>query len=124
MSAIGRASERDFLSFVHSISNIGDGGVYISIGSAIMSPMIFEKSLSMARNVSMQKSKKIEDFYIYVVDLNSNDWDWSKGEPLESSASYYLRYMKTFNRMGGHLKYINANNVDFLIALNQFLSYA
>ncbi len=49
-AALGRCAERDFLSFVNSVSGL-EGGVYLSIGSAVMSPMIFEKSLSMARNI-------------------------------------------------------------------------
>jgi hypothetical protein len=43
-AAIGRTSLTDFLYYAHSISNI-DKGVYMSVGSAVMSPMIFEKSL-------------------------------------------------------------------------------
>ena len=43
-SAIGRAAERDFLSFANSVSQL-EGGVYLSVGSAVLSPMIFEKSL-------------------------------------------------------------------------------
>jgi hypothetical protein len=47
-AAIGRCAQRDFLTFAQSVSNL-DGGVYMSIGSAVMSPMIFEKSLSMSQ---------------------------------------------------------------------------
>lgn len=119
-AAIGRAAERDFLSFASSVSNL-EGGVYLSLGSAVMSPMIFEKSLSMARNVAIHNGKSIDNFSIYVVDLQENTWDWSKGEPDMKNPAYYLRYMKTFSRMGGKVKYISENNVDFLLSLYQNL---
>ena len=54
---IGRTAEPDFLSFVDSVSRL-EGGVYLSVGSAVMSPMIFEKALSMARNAAGTASKK------------------------------------------------------------------
>ncbi len=119
-SAIGHAAERDFLTYADGVSKL-DGGVYLSIGSAVMSPMIFEKSLSMSRNVAIQKNEKIEDFSIHVVDLAKSTWDWSNGEPPETDSAYYLRYMKTFNRMGGRISYTEADNRDFLLALYQEL---
>lgn len=115
-AALGRCAERDFLRFVESVSNL-QGGAYLSIGSAVMSPMVFEKSLSMARNVAVQRGKRIDDFHIGVVDLQVSQWDWSQGEPPEDNADYYLRYNKTFARMGGTLRYASADNRDFLLAL-------
>ncbi len=115
-SVIGRVAQRDFLSFAQSVSNL-EKGVYLSVGSAVMSPMIFEKSLSMARNVSLQHEGDIRDFDIHVVDLQPSSWDWSKGEPPSSSAEYYLRFMKTFNRMGRRVSYLSADNRDFLVSL-------
>jgi len=115
-AAIGRAAERDFLKYAESVSRL-EGGVYLSVGSAVMSPMIFEKSLSMAQNVWLQQGKKIENHRIYVVDLAESSWDWSKGEPPASDPAYYLRFLKTFNRMGGQMNYISADNRDFLLAL-------
>ncbi len=119
-SAIGHAAERDFLTYADGVSKL-EGGVYLSIGSAVMSPMIFEKSLSMSRNVAIQKNEKIEDFSIHVVDIAKSTWDWSNGEPPETDSAYYLRYMKTFNRMGGRISYTKADNRDFLLALYQEL---
>lgn len=116
--AIGRAAERDFLSFAKSVSEL-EGGVYLSLGSAVMSPMIFEKSLSMARNVAIREDKDIKNFSIYVIDLQESSWDWSEGEPDMKNPAYYLRYMKTFSRMGGNVQYISENNVDFLLSLYQ-----
>lgn len=113
---LGAASLRDFLSFAESVSRINNG-VYLSVGSAVMSPMIFEKSLSMARNLARRQGGDINNYYIFVADLAQSDWDWSRGEPPEDNPAYYLRYNKTFSRMGGLHRYISIDNRDFLLTL-------
>lgn len=115
-AAIGRTAERDFLAFAAGVSRL-EGGVYLSIGSAVMSPMVFEKTLSMARNLAEQRGEKISDFLIVVVDLAPASWDWSKGEPPQTHPDYYLRFNKTFARMGGEVRYLAADNRVFLPAL-------
>ena len=115
-ASLGRCAERDFLSFAEAVSRL-DGGVYISIGSAVMSPMIFEKSLSMAQNLAIQQGQRIDRHYIVVVDLAACAWDWSRGEPPPENPAYYLRYNKTFHRMGGTMRYLQADNRDFLLAM-------
>lgn len=115
-AAIGRAAERDFLTFANGVNNL-DGGVYLSIGSAVMSPMIFEKSLSMSQNVHIQRGEHIDDHFMVIVDLQESHWDWSQGEPPMDNPDYYLRYNKSFNRMGGQMRYVTADNRDFLLAL-------
>jgi len=115
-AAIGRASQRDFLSFAQNISKLEDG-VYISIGSAVMSPMIFEKSLSMAQNIAIQAGGHIDNHFMAIVDLAESHWDWTKGEPPADNPDYYLRYNKTFARMGGTMRYLSADNRDFLLTL-------
>jgi hypothetical protein len=88
-----------------------------------MSPMIFEKSLSMARNFRIQGKETLNDHFIIVVDLAKSDWDWEKdGEPPVDNPAYYLRFCKTFNRMGGEMHYLTADNRDFLLTLNSCLS--
>ena len=120
-AAIGRTAENDFLCFAKSVSNL-DFGVYMSVGSAVMSPMIFEKSLSMSQNIEMQQNKHIDNHFMLIVDLAKSDWDWaSDGEPPMDNPAYYLRYCKTFNRMGGEMHYLTADNRDFLLALYQKL---
>jgi hypothetical protein len=116
-AAVGRTAERDFLRFARAICDL-EGGVYLSVGSAVMSPMIFEKSLSMARNLAHQEGRRIERFTLVVVDLSPVSWDWQRdGEPPPEDPAYYVRYLKTFSRMGGELTYIQADNRDFLLAL-------
>lgn len=114
--ALGRAAQRDFLTYADSISRI-DGGVYLSIGSAVMSPMIFEKSLSMAQNIAIQNGQHIDGHYILVSDLAESTWDWSQGEPPEDNPAYYLRYNKSFSRMGGTMQYLQADNRALLLNL-------
>ena len=121
-AAIGRTAQRDFLAFAHGVNNL-DGGVYLSVGSAVMSPMIFEKALAMAQNLHHQKGLAIKDHFIMVVDLADAHWDWStQGEPPMDHPAYYLRYCKTFNRMGGAMRYLSADNRDFLLVLSRELT--
>ncbi len=102
-------SINDFLIFCESIRKL-DGGIYLSVGSSVMSPMIFEKALSMSRNVE----GPFDDFVIAVNDLSDSNWDWSQGEPPIDSPAYYIRFMKSFHRMGGELQYYGIHNIDFL----------
>jgi hypothetical protein len=121
-AAVGRTALNDFLCFAESVSNL-DHGVYMSIGSAVMSPMIFEKAFSMAQNINIQENKHIDNHYMLIVDLAKSDWDWQKnGEPPADNPSYYLRYCKTFYRMGGVMHYLSADNRDFLLDIYHRLS--
>ena len=121
-AALGRVALNDFLCFANSVFNL-ENGVYMSIGSAVMSPMIFEKALSLSQNIHIQKNKHIDNHYMLIVDLAKSDWDWQKdGEPPMDNPAYYLRYCKTFNRMGGEMHYLTADNRDFLLAIYQELS--
>jgi len=49
--AIGRASHRDFRLFCTLVSQLGDGGVYINAGSAVVLPEVFLKAVSTTRNL-------------------------------------------------------------------------
>jgi hypothetical protein len=121
-AALGRTALNDFLCFANSVNNLEDG-VYMSIGSAVMSPMIFEKALSMSQNLMIQENTHIDHHYMLIVDLAKSDWDWQKnGEPPMDNPAYYLRYCKTFQRMGGEMHYLTADNRDFLLAIYQKLS--
>ncbi len=116
-AAIGRTAMRDFLAYAEAVSRIEDG-VYLSVGSAIMSPMVFEKSLSMAQNLAVQRGRAIANHFILVVDIARSTWDWQKdGEPPADDPAYYLRYLKTFSRMGGTMRYLSADNRDFFLSL-------
>lgn len=112
--ALGRASHIDFQIFVNSAARL-TGGVFMSVGSAIMAPQVFEKALSAANNLRRQTHQPfIQGHHIAVNDLQPVSWDWSRGEPLKSSPDYYLRFLKSFHRMGGSVEYIQADNRRFL----------
>lgn len=121
-AAVGRTALNDFLAYAESVSRL-EHGVYISVGSAVMSPMIFEKSLSMSQNIRIQEHGHIDNHFMLVTDLAESSWDWQKdGEPPADNPAYYLRFCKTFSRMGGEMHYLKADNRDFLPALYQSLN--
>ena len=121
-AAIGRTALTDFLRYAASVNNL-ENGVYMSVGSAVMSPMIFEKSLSMSQNLKIKEGKHIDNHYLLIVDLAESDWDWQQnGEPPMNHPAYYLRYCKTFYRMGGEMHYLTSDNRDFLLTLHQLLT--
>jgi hypothetical protein len=93
-----------------------DSGVVLSVGSAIMGPQVFEKSLSCVNNLRLQKNRPIvHDHTIGVVDLqDGGNWDWTQGEPSKDNPAYYLRFCKSFSRMGGTMHYAQCDNVLFL----------
>ncbi len=50
-----------------------------------------------------------------VVDLqDGGGWDWTQGEPPKTNPAYYLRFCKSFSRMGGALNYVQCDNLTFL----------
>jgi len=121
-AAIGEAAYIDFLKFANTISNL-ENGTYVSIGSAITSPMVFEKALSMAKNLAKQENRKLENYNIIVNDIQEGEWDWSKGlEPPKNNPAYYLRFMKTFSRARGNSQYIKMDNRSFLHNLYHLLN--
>src|SRR5204863_4677324 len=103
-----------------------DGGVVLSVGSAIMAPQVFEKSLSCVNNLRLQASRQIvHDHTLYVVDIqDGGGWDWSQGEPPKTNPAYYLRFCKSYSRMGGTMHYLQCDNLTFIHHLYHELSQA
>jgi len=114
--AIGRGAYRDFLAYAAAVSRL-TGGVHITVGSAIMAPMIFEKSLSMVNNIRVRREGCVDDFLIVVNDIQDAGWDWENQEPPRDSPSYFFRACKTFSRMGGRFVYVRMDNRAFLQTL-------
>jgi hypothetical protein len=114
-AAIGRAAAQDFRLFGRAVEGL-EKGVVLSVGSAIMAPQVFEKSLSCVNNLRLQAGREIvQNHTIYVVDIqDGGNWDWSKGEPTKANPAYYLRFCKSFARMGGQMHYVQSDNVAFL----------
>ena len=114
-AVVGRAATVDFCQFGGAVEHL-DGGVVLCVGSAIMGPQVFEKSLSCVNNLRLQQGRPIiRGHSIYVVDLqDGGGWDWSRGEPPRDNPAYYLRFCKSFARMGGTMRYVQCDNVVFL----------
>ena len=114
-AAIGRAAQLDFAQFSRAVDGL-DGGVVLSVGSAIMAPQVFEKSLSCVNNLRLQAGRTtVHDHRIFVVDLqDGGNWDWSQGEPPKTNPAYYLRFCKSFSRMGGTMHYVCCDNLAFV----------
>jgi hypothetical protein len=114
-AVLGRAATVDFHQFSTAVEGL-DGGVVLSIGSAIMGPQVFEKSLSCVNNLRLQDGRAIvRDHTIFVVDLqDGGHWDWTQGEPPKDNPAYYLRFCKSFSRMGGAMHYAQCDNIAFV----------
>jgi hypothetical protein len=114
-AAIGRAAAEDFRLFSGSVEQL-DGGVVLSIGSAIMGPQVFEKSISCVNNLRIQDGRPIVAGHsIYVVDMqDGGGWDWTVGEPPKTNPAYYLRFCKSYARMGGSMHYVQSDNAAFV----------
>jgi len=124
-AVIGRAEQTDFALLGNAIDRL-DGGVVVSVGSAIMAPQVSEKSARCVNNLRLQNGRAIlQDHTIYVVDIqDGGNWDWSRGEPPKDNPAYYLRFCKSFSRMGGAMHYAQCDNVEFLQSLLAHLKHA
>ncbi|HTI71605.1 MAG TPA: hypothetical protein VMF06_16645 [Candidatus Limnocylindria bacterium] len=124
-AAIGRGAAHDFRLFAGSVDQLDDG-VVLSVGSAIMAPQVFEKSLSCVHNIRFQQGRgPVAGHSIFIVDLqDGGGWDWTQGEPPKTNAAYYLRFCKSFSRMGGAMHYLQGDNIAFVHHLHRLLTIA
>jgi len=49
--AIGQATFNDFRRYTAALANLGHGGVYLNVGSAVLLPEVFLKALTVLRNL-------------------------------------------------------------------------
>jgi len=114
-AVIGRGAGIDFRLLGDTVEGL-DGGVVLSVGSAIMAPQVFEKTLSNVNNLRLGAGRGIvEGHEIYVVDLqDGGGWDWTQGEPPKTNPAYYLRFCKSFSRMGCPMHYVQHDNAGFV----------
>lgn len=119
-AAIGQAALQDFLTFTQGITQLEDG-IFFCIGSAVMGPMIFEKAIAMARNMALQDDRSLDNYQIVVNDIQPGNWDWRRGDPPEDNPAYYLRFCKSFSRMGGDFHYLQLDNRAFIQHLHRRL---
>ena len=104
---IGEASYIDFLKLADTLEGLTDA-VVLCIGSAITVPMVMEKAFAMAKNVAPKTGTNVS---CYVVDLFDEGNDWGTNEPPQDSVSYFIRPLKTFNRMfPGRCRYKKMDN--------------
>ena len=92
-AALGQTSYQDFLIFAQSVSRL-EGGVLLSLGSAVMGPEVYLKALAMARNVAHQEGRVIRHFTTGVFDLIPLEGDLRQQAP-KSDPRYYYRPWKT-----------------------------
>jgi hypothetical protein len=50
-AAVGRGSHLDFRAFAAAVAQLGGGGVYLNVGSAVVLPEVFLKAVTLARNL-------------------------------------------------------------------------
>ena len=91
-AAIGWTTGEDFLRFARTVSQL-EGGVFLNLGSAVMGPEVYLKSLSMARNIAAQRGEEIRHFTTANFDLIDFPDFQAEGKPTD--AHYYHRPKKT-----------------------------
>jgi hypothetical protein len=92
-AALGQASYRDFLIFTQAVTGL-EGGVLLSVGSAVMGPEVYLKALAMARNVAHQEGGVIRHFTTGVFDLIPLRAD-TRQQADRGDPRYYYRPWKT-----------------------------
>src|SRR6266700_1985443 len=92
-AALGQTSYQDFLIFAEGVRGL-EGGVLLSLGSAVMGPEVYLKALAMSRNVARQEGREIRRFTTGVFDLIALDDDYHRQAP-RSDPRYYYRPWKT-----------------------------
>ncbi|MBI2804870.1 MAG: hypothetical protein HYX68_07810 [Planctomycetes bacterium] len=118
-AALGQTSYQDFLIFTQSVTNL-EGGVVLSLGSAVMGPEVYLKALAMARNVAHQEGREIRRFTTGVFDLIAIDDDHRTQAP-KTDPRYYYRPWKTILVRtvadGGESFYIQGDHRDTIPCL-------
>jgi hypothetical protein len=64
-AALGEATARDFRLLAAVVADLGGGGVYLNVGSAVLLPEVFLKALTLARNLG----HRVQDFVTVNLDF-------------------------------------------------------
>jgi hypothetical protein len=67
-AAIGEASMIDFRLLANQIKDMGNGGVFVNIGSSVILPEVFLKALNVCRNLGHE----VKDFTTANMDMNNH----------------------------------------------------
>jgi len=62
---VGELSTRDFRIFANKLLSLGDGGVFVNFGSAVIVPEVFLKALSIAKNLAQIRNYYTANFDMY-----------------------------------------------------------
>src|SRR5262249_42886409 len=90
-----------------------EGGVFLSLGSAVMGPEVYLKALAMARNVAHQHGESIRHFTTLVCDLIPIAGDIHRQAPKSDPQYYYRPYKTILVRTvadGGESFYVQADH--------------
>lgn len=120
-AAWGGASYMDFLIFTQAVTRL-EGGVYMSLGSAVMGPEVYLKALAMARNVAHQRGEKITKFTTLVCDLIPIQGDPREQAPKSDPQYYYRPYKTILVRTvadGGESFYVTGDHRNTVPTLHQ-----
>ena len=80
----------------------------------LRSPPTTVQQVVLVIRFSFRNKPTIQGHEIFVVDLqDGGNWDWSTGEPPKDNPAYYLRFCKSFARMGGDMHYVQSDNLAF-----------
>lgn len=122
-AAWGATSYRDFLILAESIRQL-EGGVFMSLGSAVMAPEVYLKALAMARNVAHQTGQSIRHFTTLVCDLVPLRGDVRREAPRSDPQYYYRPYKTILVRTvadGGESFYVAADHRQTIPTLRQHI---
>jgi len=117
------ASYRDFLILAQTLLQL-EGGVFLNYGTAVMGPEVFQKALSMARNVAHQQGRQIVHFTTAVFDLQDLGANIHAEAP-RTDPRYYFRPYKTILvravKNGGESFYIQGDHKLTLPTLRRLI---
>ena len=106
------ASYRDFLTLARTFLEL-EGGVFLNYGTAVMGPEVFQKALSMARNIAHKRGRRIDHITTAVFDLLELGPDIHREAPRDDPR-YYFRPYKTILvravKKGGESFYIRGDH--------------
>jgi hypothetical protein len=110
--AAAAASYRDFLALARTFLDL-DGGVFLNYGTAVMGPEVFQKALSMARNLAHQEGRRIDRIATAVFDLQELGPDVHREAPRDDPRYYFRPYKTVLVRAvrdGGESFYIRGDH--------------
>lgn len=120
----GRVAHTDWLHFVQAVTQIGNGGVFLNIGSQVAGPELFLKALAAARNTAADHS--VVEFTTAVFDLPDHADVTGPLMPEAGTPAYFQRWRKNVlvRPVDGHGAglFIGANFRDSIPALHSLLT--